>query len=128
MINPQAIWVIDNTQASFQLCIERMSEMKTLKKFHLTNELVPKTGTYICEKGEPKDFREGELFSNCPVNDDHTSWRPANHEHKTGETVTEAGMYGDPHGELMDLRQGELFPICPKTGRNTTWKHVHVSN
>jgi hypothetical protein len=105
-----------------------MSEMKTIKKFHMTNELVPETGTYICEKGVPKDFREGELFSNCPVNEGLTSWSPANHEHKTGETVTEAGMYGDPDGELMDLRQGEPFPICPKTGRNTTWKYVYVTN
>jgi hypothetical protein len=105
-----------------------MSEMKTLKKFHLTNELVPETGTYICEKGEPKDFREGELFSNCPVNEDHTSWRRAKDEYKTGDPVTESGMYGDPDGELMDLKQGEPFPVCPKTGRNTTWKHVYVSN
>jgi hypothetical protein len=108
--------------------MERMSEMKTIKKFHLTNELVPETGTYICEKGEPKDFREGELFSNCPLDDGHTSWKRASHEHKTGEAVTEAGMYGDPHGELMDLTLGDSFPVCPKTGQNTTWKHVYVSN
>jgi hypothetical protein len=102
-----------------------MSEMKTLKKLHETNELVPETGTYICQMGESKDFREGELFSNCPVNNDHTTWRHADHEHRTGEKVTEAGQYKDADGELISFKHGDMFPPCPKSGQETTWKHSY---
>lgn len=58
--------------------------MKTVTDLHYTNEIVPQDGTYICEAGESKDYREGEMFSNCPVNNDHTTWRHADYVNKTG--------------------------------------------
>ncbi|MNV81133.1 hypothetical protein D3C71_1747790 [compost metagenome] len=98
--------------------------MKTATDVHKTTTLVPETGTYICEQGEKKDFREGELFSNCPVNDDHTSWRHADHVHKSGRKVTEAGEYQDADGQTIHLKPGDTFPNCPHSGEATTWKHT----
>jgi hypothetical protein len=97
--------------------------MKNITDLHRTNELVPETGSYICEQGEAKDFREGELFSNCPVSGEHTTWRHADHTHKTGDPVTESGMYVNSDGNKLEMNKGDTFPVCPVSGRDTTWKH-----
>ncbi|MBP1994818.1 hypothetical protein [Paenibacillus eucommiae] len=98
--------------------------MKTPMNLHRTKETVPETGTYICEQGESKDYREGELFANCPISNEHTTWRHADHVHKSGQKVTESGKYEDADGEFIVLKHGDVFPDCPKSGEETTWRHA----
>ncbi|MBY0029814.1 hypothetical protein ACQKJG_22845 [Priestia megaterium] len=98
--------------------------MHTTKDLHQTGDKVIESGHYIDKDGEHVDFKQGEVFPNCPKTDQPTTWRHANHEHQTGDKVTETGHYVDKDGEHVDFKQGEVFPNCPKTNQPTTWRHA----
>ncbi|NHN34462.1 hypothetical protein [Paenibacillus agricola] len=98
--------------------------MQTTKDLHHTSETVAETGTYICAAGESKELKQGEHFPLCPVTNQTTSWRHADHRHQSGETVTETGAYMDKDGERREFTKGEVFPNCPKSGQPTSWKHA----
>jgi hypothetical protein len=98
--------------------------MSTTKDLHQTNETVLETGKYICAAGEKKEFQKGEQFPVCPVTNETTTWRHADHIHKSGAQVTESDHYVDEDGDEADLKQGDEFPNCPKSGQPTTWKHA----
>lgn len=97
--------------------------MLTTKDVHQTNERVEEAGKYICASGEADEFKSGETFPVCPISNEQTTWRHAEHVHKTGESVTENGHYVDSDGERIQLKQGDTFPNCPKSQHPTEWKH-----
>ncbi|QGQ98099.1 hypothetical protein EHS13_26030 [Paenibacillus psychroresistens] len=98
--------------------------MNKTTDLHKTNEAVEEAGKYICASGETKDFQKGEKFPNCPITNESTTWRHAEHVHKSGEKVTEQGHYEDIDGEHRDFNEGDTFPNCPKSDQPTTWKHT----